>query len=508
MLSRKVLLLALLNVGLLALCLLVFARVQLGMGTESLLLGPARDRIQAIANSFRLDLQSAPPGLDEKLLPLYNERYGASFYLIDPQGRTLLGPQVDLPADLITRLRQPDPSRPPRPAAALPPPKEDDDDRPPPPEQDRVAERPPPDGRGPEPRPRRDERVFVVNTSSPTAYWAGVRMPVQDRIDHRRVPAVLLIRSSSLFTNGLFFDWRVGLALPLGVAVLSILCWLPFVRGLTKSVANMSRVTGRIAEGHFDAHVADDRRDELGLLGGEINQLAARLGSFVKDQKRFLGDIAHELSAPIARIQFALGILEQRMDDTANPQVAVLRDEIQEMSGLVNELLSFSKAGMDAGSAELADVPLAPLLERVLAREIPSRNNVQVTVDAQLSVHANEHYLTRALSNLLRNANRYAGDAGPIAVSAVAAGDNVIITVADSGPGVPDEDLASLFNPFYRPESSRSRDTGGVGLGLAIVKSCIDACRGTVTCRNRKPAGLEVEITLTRSGRPGPSTHS
>ena len=89
---------------------------------------------------------------------------------------------------------------------------------------------------------------------------------------------------------------------------------------------------------------------------------------------------------------------------------------------------------------------------------------------------------------------RYAGDAGGILVSVGQSGKEVSITVADNGPGVPPEALPRLFDAFYRPDDARSRETGGVGLGLAIVKSCVEACGGTVTARNRDEGGFAVEM--------------
>ena len=104
----------------------------------------------------------------------------------------------------------------------------------------------------------------------------------------------------------------------------------------------------------------------------------------------------------------------------------------------------------------------------------------------------------------MRNAVRYAGDAGPITITALPAhGDDgaeiVSLTVADEGLGVPPETLARLFDPFFRPETARTRETGGVGLGLAIVKSCVEACGGRVSARNREPCGLELVFTLQRA---------
>jgi two-component system sensor histidine kinase CpxA len=310
------------------------------------------------------------------------------------------------------------------------------------------------------------------------------------------VPAILLIRSYTIFNNQLFLDLRLWTGMVLGVIAVSVACWLPFIRGLTRAIAQMDRATAHIAEGRFDTQVAVNRGDELGDLGAQINRLAARLDSFVKNQKRFLGDIAHELCAPIARVQFALGILEQKAADEQRPHVATLYEEVQEMSGLVNELLSFSKAGLNAETVPLTAVDVAGAVDRAAAREAFSGATIKTEIPAGLAVMANESFLLRALSNILRNAVRYAGGSGPITASAQRIGDSVEIRVADSGPGLPESELEQIFAPFYRPETARTRQTGGAGLGLAIVKTCVEASGGTVAARNRQPNGLEIIIRL------------
>ena len=271
------------------------------------------------------------------------------------------------------------------------------------------------------------------------------------------------------------------------------ICWLPFLRGLTGAIAQVDQATQQIALGKFDARAPDQRNDEVGHLGAQINVMAGKLDGFVKSQKRFLGDIAHELSAPIARVQFALGILERRVESAHQPEFESLRDEVQEMSALVNELLSFSKASLEGGTVKLEALNVEELVRQVTARESVA---VLAAVDPALSVQGNAVYLRRAIGNLLRNASRYAGEFGPIEISAVRQGDVIRISVADQGPGLPPESLAHIFEPFYRPSSSRTRDTGGVGLGLAIVKSCVEACGGTISCQNRYPKGFEVTMLL------------
>jgi two-component system sensor histidine kinase CpxA len=483
-LSRKILLLALLNLLLLAALMIGFGLWQLRIGPESLLLGPARDRILWIGNAFSVEFESTPPGERDSLIAAFGSRYGADFFLVHPEG-WIAGPRVELPPELLEKIRR---AAPPPVEGRLPPPR-----RGPPPGEDKERK-----GRRGPPPPRREpaESVFLEITHHPTQYWAGVRVNVSGPDIRQGTPAVLLIRTGSFFNSTFFFDWQLLSGVALSVAAVIALCWLPFIRALTRSIAQMDRVTAQIAEGRFDAHVANTRSDELGHLGREINRLGARLQGFVKNQKRFVGDIAHELCAPIARIQFALGILERKADGELKPHVAVLHEEIQEMSALVNELLSFSKAGLDAGATPLAAVGVAAIAQKAVAREAFASGSIEVAIAPDVIVMANEALLLRALSNVVRNAIRYAGDQGPITITVARSGSDVEISVADQGPGLPKEELEEVFEPFYRPESARTRETGGAGLGLAIVRTCVEACGGTASCRNRTPRGLEVTIRL------------
>ena len=324
-----------------------------------------------------------------------------------------------------------------------------------------------------------------------------VRAPIRDPERLRGGPLLLVALSHTLAAGGLFFDFRPWLAVGLGAVLLSALLWVPLVRGITHSIAQMTHATQQIAQGRFDVRTRETRHDELGQLGQSINRMAARLAGFVTGQKRFLGDVAHELCSPLARIQVALGILEQRADEKQQPYVNDLREEVQHMSSLVNELLSFSKASLGASTIKLQPVILRDVVDKAISREETDGARINVQVGDDLCVLAEPELLVRSLSNLLRNAIRYAGQAGPISISARREPDAVHLTVADCGPGVPEPELAQIFDPFYRLDTSRDASTGGVGLGLAIVKTCIESCRGSVTCRNRQPSGLEVDPRLT-----------
>jgi two-component system sensor histidine kinase CpxA len=278
--------------------------------------------------------------------------------------------------------------------------------------------------------------------------------------------------------------------------LLSVFLWYPLVRGVTRSLRDLTSATERMAEGKFDTTVEVTRRDELGRLGTAVNHLSGRLDHFVHGQRRFLGDIAHELCSPLARMQLGASLMEREADPAQRARVEDVREEVELMTRLVNELLAYSKTGLQAREAVLQPVNLAALAREVAARESGPDSRVEIEVSESLTARAEPELLARAVANLMRNALRYAGQAGPVRISAQPHGEQIILTVSDQGPGVPEAELERIFEPFYRPDTARTREAGGTGLGLAIVRTCVEACQGTVSAQNRQPAGLEVAIRL------------
>jgi two-component system sensor histidine kinase CpxA len=471
-LSFRVYAVALLNLVLLLGVLVAIARFEFHVEFGSLLFAPARDRVISMAREVAQDLEDTPRESQTALMGRYRANYDVDFYLFDNNGEQLAGKEVLLPSKVRAELLR-----------RGPPPREED----PPPRRFRPPRRPVERGGFP---------TFQLRDAG--LFWVGIRIPLPAPDGEQPGHGALILAAPSFYGTPLFFDFKPWL-IWLSAAVASFfLCWVPFLRSLTRTVARITRATEQIAEGEFNHHLPDDRGDELGQLSVAINRMADRLSGFVSGQKRFLGDIAHELCAPIARMQFGLGILERRASDDQRLAMEDVQDEMRQMTSLVNELLSFSKAGMHSDAHPPVAVEVASTVREAVAREVPPGSD-QVRLDLKeepLFAMADREYLLRAVSNLVRNALRYAGSAGPIVVSAHRQNGEVVILVADSGAGIPEEEIDRIFTPFYRLENSRNRQTGGVGLGLAIVRSCVEACHGKVLCRNRKPSGLEVEIRL------------
>ncbi len=500
-LYAKILLWLLVNMMMLIGVSYVFFRAQFKLGLDSLLLGASGERLEAVGKIIEDELGNNKRQDWDQVLARFTNAYRVEFALYRPDGYQLAGGRTKLPPEVLAKMRMQGRPRPgggeaPPPAGEGP---EDGDSfhrRP----LAGPGERPPPEGefgRPPRPQPGTLPK-FLVRTAYPTRYWAGVRVAIPDPDPNlpRRMPAVLLALSNSLSGGGLFVDYTPWLLVAAGVVGLSVLLWTPMVRGITRSVSQITAATERIAEGNFDVQVPQTRADELGRLALAVNRLAGRLAGFVTGQKRFLGDIAHELCSPLARAEMGLSILAQRVDPVHLESVEDVREEVRLMSNLVNELLSFSKAGLAAKNLKLADVELAPLIERAILREGGRVDSVTLDVPRGLRAKAEPELLSRAMGNLVRNALRYAGGAGVIRVKAEGQGGKVEISVIDQGPGVSEEAISKLGEPFYRPEAARTREGGGVGLGLAIVRTCVEACRGSLTLRNSEPKGFEARICL------------
>ena len=499
--------------NLLLLAVAGYVVLQGSFGPDLLLSRQVLERVAQVSDAMVSKLRAQPRENWDALLRSGSADYGVKFVLFkNEDGSQLAGPPTVLPPEVKQRLETGFSERRGRDRGPPRPPEERPREGGGPPAAERALREGTNSVSGLEERrfrrSRREGRSasafprFVVHTASPTQHWLGLAAPLGEENERVARSATLLVVANTLYGGGLFVDVKPLLMAAVGALLFSILFWFPLVRSITRALAQTTGATEQIAQGRFAVRVRTCRRDEIGQLAEAVNRMAERLQGFVTGQKRFLGDTAHELCTPLARIQVALGILEQRADRTAQAYVADLREEVEHMSGLVNELLSFSKASLAQAELKLRPVRIRPLVEQVVEREAPADPRVMIEVDPELEAVAEPELLERALANLIRNAVRYAGQSGPITVSGKREGGAVRITVADCGLGVPEESLPRLFDPFFRVDHARTRESGGVGLGLTIVKTCAEASGGTVSCRNRQPNGLEVAITLNARSRP------
>lgn len=481
----------------------IVVRVQVKSGLDSFIGGYIGQRLLPVEREIMAELEAAPREQWDAILLREGRARDVQLFLINIQQQQIAGEKADLPEAVRRQLprgprQRPEMSPPPNgrdrtgplPRWEAPPRRADDESAP---------GAMPPEVRGAA-RPTPVHQTFFLRTDHPKAYWEGLYTAMEMGSGLGQRPAVFLVRSKTFSAGGLFFDATPWILLGVGMVLLSALLWLPLVRDFTHTIRRLTHATRQVADGQFDVRVNEMRGDELGQLGSSVNRMTVRLEGFVKGQKHFLGAIAHELCSPLARLQMALGILEQHTDEKQARHLEDLREEVQHMSDLVNELLSFSKASLKPSEVKCSPVNIRTIAEWAVRREAAEAEEVKIQVPDNLNALANAELLQRALANLVRNALRYAGNDGPVEISAHQEGDWVEITVADHGPGIPEEHLENAFEMFYRIEADRARDSGGVGLGLAIVRQCVEACGGTVTARNRQQGGLRVSVRLQHNG--------
>lgn len=348
--------------------------------------------------------------------------------------------------------------------------------------------------------------VFLTHDPQTHMYWAGVHVLIHYMDEGMYGHGTLVWRFSSLWTNPYFFNSWPYIVLFVGALLITALCWLPAARSVLRRIYRLTQATREIAKGNFETTLPPGAHDEIGQLTDSIALMSRQISGLLHQQERFVSDAAHELCSPISRLQIALELLHTKAmaapsADDALSREAYFKDfaeEVEQISEIVQDLLFYSRDRNQRAQVKKQDLEVASVVHNVIDRESLSAREVDVNIPPSLHVFASEPHLRRAIANLLRNAHQYGGELGKVEVAADERADGIHLLVRDQGPGIPESELRQVFAPFYRVERARSRATGGTGLGLAIVQSSVEACGGTVSCRNRQPSGLEVELTLPR----------
>lgn len=256
------------------------------------------------------------------------------------------------------------------------------------------------------------------------------------------------------------------------------------VRRWLAPLQDIGAAAERYGRGEFDRPIAPRRADELGRLGGRIDAMAASLHGMLQAQRTQLLAISHELRSPLTRARLNAELLPD------GPHKDAVIADLAEMRDLVADLLESER--LAAGAAALATEPVD--LDALL-REAAAEAGAQAVAEPGIGLQqADPARLRLLLRNLLANARRHAGDAPrPPQLFLRRAGDLLELGVRDFGPGVPADVLPRLADPFYRPDSARTRAAGGVGLGLHLCRRVAQAHGGVLRIANAAP-GLEVAM--------------
>jgi two-component system sensor histidine kinase CpxA len=297
-------------------------------------------------------------------------------------------------------------------------------------------------------------------------------------------------------------------SLGISIAVISsgLVCYL-LAWSLTSPVSRLRLATQRLAAGDLTARIGAPlrgRRDELAQLMRDFDRMAERIEALMEAQSRLLKDVSHELRSPLARLSVALGLARQKAAPEAEAALNRIELEADRLNQLIQRLLTISRLETGTDGIRKTRLPLRELVDAIAhdAEYEGQGRGCHVVAEPtdEYPVEADPDLLRSAIENVVRNAVRYtaAGTAVEIRLER-RIGDHdeeVAIRVLDSGPGVPDDALEQIFEPFYRIDDARNRKTGGAGLGLSIADRAVRLHGGRVRASNRPEGGLEVEIRI------------
>jgi signal transduction histidine kinase len=286
-----------------------------------------------------------------------------------------------------------------------------------------------------------------------------------------------------------------------------------FGRTVVAPLAATSEAARKIAAGDLDVALPTSRVREV----AEVNTAFAAMSDALKtslqhqasmeqERRLFIGAVVHDLRTPLFSLRGYLEGFAKGLADTPEKRaryVAVAQDKTAALERLVSDLFDFTRLEYLEQTPRQEPLDLADLLRRIVEASRPRSEakelTVLVNVDSQpCPIDGDPHLLTRAVENLLDNAFRHTPNGGRIVVTCTAASDAVGFSVADSGPGIPPEDLPHLFTPLFRGETSRNRRTGGAGLGLTIARRILDAHGGDLIAANRAEGGAVFVATMPR----------
>ncbi len=273
-------------------------------------------------------------------------------------------------------------------------------------------------------------------------------------------------------------------------------------RYLSSPIGKLRRATQKLAEGDLQTRVVPEigkRHDEVAELARDFDEMAERIETLVTSEKRLTQDISHELRSPLARMNVALELARVKANVETKPLLERIENESYRLNEMISRLLMLSKLETRSENFEKREVNLTKIVEQVAADadfEAQANNkSVKVLQKDAVKVFGNENLLRSAIENVLRNAVKYSKDETKIEVSLKRNGKNAEIVVRDYGAGVPENEIANLFRPFYRVHTARDRKTGGIGLGLAIAERAVNAHDGKIAAKNMEN-GLAVQISL------------
>jgi two-component system sensor histidine kinase GlrK len=310
--------------------------------------------------------------------------------------------------------------------------------------------------------------------------------------------------------------WEAALLLPLAIVAVFVL-----TLGVGRPLRQLDRAISELGEGRFSNPIAVSGPHDLERLGGQLEWLRQRLLELAHERNRFLRHMSHELKTPLANIREGTELLMDgavgELDPNQREVAAILRENGIKLQRMIENLLSFSAWQTSSVGLEATEFRLRPLVKQVLENQQLTLLSQRVRLDVRVedvTLVADRGKIRLILENLVSNAVKYSPKGGTIHLQARATGPQLVLDVADSGPGIPLEDRGHVFDAFYTGRAARSTAVKGTGIGLSVVLEFVSAHGGTVQIVDGQFPGAHFRITMPiratgdRPQNPEPKAHA
>ncbi|MEM8498520.1 MAG: ATP-binding protein [Pseudomonadota bacterium] len=290
----------------------------------------------------------------------------------------------------------------------------------------------------------------------------------------------------------------------ISVVISGLLC-LFLARYFTVPIRRLRVAMNQVSGGDYNVRTMtgnDAGNDELKLLASDFDRMTETVQDTLGNQARLIKDVSHELRSPLARLQAALGLAQQKNagennNNDVSSELNRIESEVQAIDELIEQILSLPQQNIALTDAIDIKGLLVHCIENCSANA--SGKNLAIELDTDLDeavVTTRGRLLNSVFENLLQNAIRFAPDSSQVQVQLIEQNQHYHITVQDQGPGVDEHHIEKLFTPFYRASEARERDSGGHGLGLAIAERNVRLHKGEIFARNLTPHGFSVHVSL------------
>jgi two-component system, NtrC family, sensor histidine kinase GlrK len=292
--------------------------------------------------------------------------------------------------------------------------------------------------------------------------------------------------------------WQSGLLLPLAVFAIVVLTF-----GVGRPLRQVDRAISELGGGNLSHPISVRGPKDIERLGRQLEWLRSRLLDFAAERNRFLRHMSHELKTPLANIREGTELLMDgavgELDANQREVTGILRENGLKLQRLIENLLSFSAWQTSSVGLETSEFRLRPLVKQVLENQqltlLSQRVRLEVKIE-DVTLSADRGKLRLILDNLLSNAIKYSPKGGAIYLSAQADGDQLLMDVADTGPGIPYDERAHIFEAFYTGKAARGTSVKGTGIGLSVVLEFVAAHGGTVQIMDGQFPGAHFRITM------------